>query len=140
MISGIGRAMKSIKPSVQVIGVQSEASPVMYESLKVGRIVGARIAATIAEGLSGGIEKDAVTFKIIQEYVDGMLLVREETIRRAVYLLWTWEKQVAEGSGAAAIAPIVENQSLFAGKTVVAVITGGNIDAELFQSIMTSER
>jgi threonine dehydratase len=139
LIAGISIAVKSIKSSVQVIGVQSEASPVMYKSLRAGRIVDARITETIAEGLAGGIEKDAITFKIIQEYVDEMLLVHEETIRRAVYLLWTWEKQVAEGSGAAAIAPIVENKSLFAGKTVVAVITGGNIDTELFQSIVASE-
>lgn len=140
LVSGISIAVKSIKPSVQVIGVQSEASPVMYESLRVGRIVEARKAETIAEGLAGGIEKDSMTFKIAQEYVDEMLLVPEETIRRAVYLLWTREKQVAEGSGAAAIAPIMENKSKFAGKTVVAVITGGNIDAELFQSIVVAER
>jgi threonine dehydratase len=140
LISGISITVKSIKPSVQVIGVQSEASPVMYESLRVGRIVEARNAETIAEGLAGGIEKDSMTFKIAQEHVDEMLLVREETIRRAVYLLWTQEKQVAKGSGAAAIAPIMENKSKFAGKTVVAVITGGNIDAELFQSIVVAER
>jgi threonine dehydratase len=139
LISGISIAIKSIKPSVQVIGVQSEASPVMFESLKAGRIVEARKAETIADGLSGGIEKGSITFKITQEYVDEVVLVHEKTIRRAVYLLWTHEKQVAEGSGAASIAPIIENKSKFAGKTVAAVITGGNIDAKLFQSILASE-
>jgi len=138
--SGVSLAVKSVKPSVRVIGVQSEASPVMYESLKAGRIIEARMTVTIAEGLAGGIEEDALTFKIAQKYVDEMLLVREETIRRAVYFLWAQEKQVAEGSGAAAIAPIIENKSVFAGKTVVAVVTGGNIDAKLFQSILASER
>jgi len=69
-----------------------------------------------------------------------MLLVHEEAIRRAVYLLWKYDKEVTEGSGAAAIAPILENKSVFAGKTFVVVITGGNIDAELFQSIVASER
>jgi threonine dehydratase len=140
LISGISIALKSIKPNVCVVGVQSEASPVMYESLKAGKIVDARMTESIAEGLSGGIEKDSLTFKIAQEYVDEVLLVREETIRRAVYLLWDCEKQVVEGSGAAAIAPILENESVFAGKTVVSVITGGNIAAELFQSILASER
>jgi threonine dehydratase len=139
LISGICIAIKSVKPNVQVIGVQSEASPVMYESLKAGKIVHARKTETIAEGLSGGIEEGSITFKIAQECVDKLLLVREETIRRAVYVLWSYEKQVTEGSGAAAIAPIMENKSLFAGKTVVAVITGGNIDATFFQSILTSE-
>jgi len=135
LISGISIAIKSLKPNVQVIGVQSEASPVMYESLKAGKIVDAPKTATIAEGLSGGIEKGSITFEIIQKYVDRVVLVKEEAIRHAVYLLWSGEKQVAEGSGAAAIAPILEDKNLFAGKTVVAVITGGNIDAELFQSI-----
>jgi threonine dehydratase len=139
LISGISIAIKSTKPKVQVIGVQSEASPVMYESLKAGKIVEARKTETIAEGLSGGIEKGSITFKIAQEYVDKVLLVREKTIRRAIYLLWTYEKQVTEGSGAAAIAPIIENKNLFGGKTVVAVITGGNIEAKLFQSILASE-
>lgn len=140
LVSGISIAVKNIKPSVRVIGAQSEASPVMYESLRVGRIVEARMVETIAEGLAGGIEKDSITFKLAQEYVDEMLLVREETIRRAVYLLWKYDRQVAEGSGAAAIAPIIENRNVFAGKTVATVITGGNIDAKLFQSILTSER
>jgi threonine dehydratase len=139
LISGISIALKSIKPSVNVIGVQSEASPIMYESLKAGKIVDARIAESLAEGLSGGIEKGSLTFKIAQDCVDEMLLVKEETIRRAVYLLWDCEKQVVEGSGAAAIAPMLENKRVFAGKTVVSVITGGNIEAELFQSILASE-
>ena len=140
LISGISIALKSIKPNVCVIGVQSEASPVMYESFKAGRIVDARMTESIAEGLSGGIEKDSVTFKIVQEYVDEVLLTSEETIRRAVFLLWEFEKQVVEGSGAAAIAPLIEKKRVFAGKTVVAVITGGNIEAELFRSILASER
>jgi threonine dehydratase len=139
LISGISVALKSIKPSVQVIGVQSEASPVMYESLKVGTIVDAQKTATIAEGLSGGIEEGSITFEIVQKWVDGVLLVKEETIRHAVYLLWTHEKQVAEGSGAAAIAPIIENKALFRDKTVVSVVTGGNIDDDLFTTILASE-
>ena len=120
--------------------MQSEASPVMYESLKAGRIVDARKTESIAEGLSGGIEKGSITFRIVQDYVDELMLVREKTIRRAVYLLWTYEKQVTEGSGAAAIAPIIENKNLFSGRTVVALITGGNIEAELFRSLLASER
>jgi threonine dehydratase len=139
LISGICIAIKGVKRKVQIIGVQSEASPVMHDSLKAGKIVHARKTETIAEGLSGGIEKGSVTFKIAQECVDSVLLVREETIKRAVYVLWSYEKQVTEGSGAAAIAPIMENKNVFAGETVVAVITGGNIDAALFQSILASE-
>jgi len=139
LISGISIAIKSIKPSVQIIGVQSEASPVMYESLKAGKIVDVEMRESIAEGLFGGIEKGSITFNLVQKYVDDLLLVKEETIKKAIYLLWTREKQVVEGSGAAAIAPMIENKDLFAGKTTVAVITGGNIEDKLFQEILASE-
>ena len=139
LISGICIAMKSLKPTVELLGVQSEASPVMYESLKAGKIVDAQKTTTIAEGLSGGIEKGSITFNIIQKCVDRVLLVKEETIRRAVYLLWNNEKQITEGSGAAAIAPIIEKEALFRDKTVVSVVTGGNIDDELFKTILASE-
>ncbi len=139
LISGISIAVKSLKSNVEIVGVQSEASPVMYESLKAGRIVDVPKAKTIAEGLSGGIEKGSLTFEIAKNCIDRMLLVKEETIRRAIYLLWINEKQVAEGSGAAAIAPFLENKKLFTGKTIACVITGGNIDPELFKSIVASE-
>jgi threonine dehydratase len=139
LISGVSIAVKSTKPEVEIVGVQSEASPVMYESLKAGRIVEAPKAKTIAEGLSGGIEKGSLTFEIVKNCIDRMLLVKESTIRRAVHLLWTQDKQVAEGSGAAAIAPILENNAMFKGKAVVCLITGGNIDDDLFKEILASE-
>ena len=68
-----------------------------------------------------------------------MELVKKETIRKAVFLLWDKEKQVAEGAGAVSIAPIMENKGLFMGKEVVAVISGGNIEDKLFRSIRVSE-
>ncbi|MEA2090345.1 MAG: threonine/serine dehydratase [Thermoproteota archaeon] len=139
LISGISIAVKSIKPNVQVIGVQSEASPVMYESLKAGEIVDVETRESIADGLFGGIEKGSITFRIVQKYVDDLLLVKEETIRKAIFLLWDKKKQVAEGAGAVAIAPIIENKDLFVGKKIVAVISGGNVEDKLFQNVLASE-
>jgi len=142
LISGISIALKSLKPNVQVYGVQSAAVPIMFESLKSGEIVKAHRheAKTIAEGLSGGVERGSITFGIVQQYVDEMFLVREESIRHAVYLLWENEKQVMEGSGAAAVALLFENKDLFVGKTVVLVLTGGNIDDSLFQTLLAWEK
>ena len=139
LISGISIAVKGLKSTAELVGVQSEASPVMYESLKAGRIVDAPKSKTIAEGLSGGIEKDALTFEIAKKLVNRMLLVKEATIRLAVYLLCIREKLVVEGSGAAAIAPIIEDKVLFSGRTVACVITGGNIDEELLKEILAAE-
>jgi len=140
LISGVSIAAKGVKPNVEVVGVQSEASPVMYESLKEGRIVEVPKMKTIAEGLSGGIEKGALTFEIAKKCVDRMLLVKEATIRHAVYLLYVHEHLVVEGSGAAAIAPFLEDKTLFKGKTVACVLTGGNIDDELLKDILATER
>ena len=142
LISGIAIAVKNLKSNVQVIGVQSEAVPIMFESLKAGKIVPPHRhnPKTIAEGLSGGIEKGSITFSISQQYVDEVVLVREETLRQAVYLLWKNEKQVVEGSGAAGVAMLLENKDSFAGQSVAVVLTGGNIDDSLFQSIIASEQ
>jgi threonine dehydratase len=138
LLSGISVAVKSIRPEVQVIGVQSKSSPVMYESLKAGKIVNVKKTGnSIAEGLSGNV--GPITFGLVRKYVDFVVLVREETLRNVVYLLWAHDSQVVEGSGAAAIAPIIENKSMFKSKHVVSVVTGGNIDNDLFQSIIASE-
>ncbi len=142
LISGVSIALKNLKPNVQILGVQSAAVPIMFESLKSGEIVKAHRHEpnTIAEGLSGGIEKGSITFTIVQMYVDDVFLVREESIRHAVYLLWVNEKEVMEGSGAAAVALLLENKELFVGKTVALVLTGGNIDDSVFQTLLAWEK
>ncbi|HLN45991.1 MAG TPA: threonine/serine dehydratase [Candidatus Sulfotelmatobacter sp.] len=140
LISGISIAAKGVKPNVEIVGVQSEASPVMYESLKAGKIVEVPKMKTIAEGLSGSVEKGSLTFEIVKKCVDRMLLVKEATIRHAVYVLCIHEHLVVEGSGAAAIAPFLEDKEVFKGKTIACVITGGNIDDELLKDIMATEK
>jgi threonine dehydratase len=142
LISGVSIALKSLKPNMKVYGVQSAAVPIMFESLKTGQIIKAHRhePKTIAEGLSGGVEKGSITFEIVQHYVDEVIPVREESIRHAIYLLWENEKQIIEGSGAAAAALLFENMDLFEGKTVVLVLTGGNIDESLFQTVLAWEK
>jgi len=67
------------------------------------------------------------------------MLVREESLRRAVYLIWKNEKQIVEGSGAAGISLLLENKDSFTGKTVAVVVSGGNIDPYLFDGIVAAE-
>lgn len=139
LISGISIALKNSGLNVQVIGGQSKSSLVMYESLKAGKKVAVQKSSTqsIAEGLTGNV--GPTTFNIVQKYVDRIILVKEVTLRHAIYMLWKYDKQVVEGSGAAGVAPIMDNKPLFEGKTIVSVITVGNIDRNLFQSILESE-
>ncbi len=141
LISGVAIAVKSLKPTIQVLGVQSTATPIMFESLKAGAIVKPHRhePKTIAEGLSGGIEQNSVTFPIVQQYVDNVFLVREEAIRHAVVMLWLNDKIKVEGSAATAAALVIENIELFAGKTTALVLTGGNIDDAIFQNLLAWE-
>ncbi len=136
LISGIVLAVKNNNPDIQVMGVESEASPVMTESMKAGYIIDIEAKESIAEGLLGGLEEGAITFEIIQKHVDKLFVVAEETIKKAIALLWEKDQQKVEGAGAIAITPILEKKEKFKGKTVVAVISGGNIVDSLFQDII----
>jgi threonine dehydratase len=141
LISGIAIASKALKPGIEVFGVQSTATPIMFESLRKGAIVlpHRHEPKTIAEGLSGSIEKDSITFPIVQQFVDEVLLVREEAIRHAVVMLWLNDKLKVEGSAATTAALLIENKYLFAEKTVTLVLTGSNIDEALFQTLLVWE-
>ena len=139
MLSGVAVAAKSIKPDIEILGVQPETVAAMYHCLKAGKIINVEMKHTIADGLDGNIEQGCITFEIIQRYVNEILLFNEDTIRKMIRLLWEKERQVVEASGAISIAPIVETPKRFTGKQTVAVITGGNIDEAVFQGILASE-
>jgi threonine dehydratase len=141
LIAGISTAIKNMTSKVQVVGVQSEVTPMMYESLNMGKIVPPHRhgSNTIAEGIGGGIEEGSITFEIAQKHVDKVMLVKEETISKAVYLLCTREQQKVEGSGAAGVALLLENPGMFKGLNVAVVISGGNIDDSRLDSIFDSE-
>lgn len=135
LTSGIATAIKGKNRSIKVIGVQPKLCPVMYECLKAGKIVKIKYQHSIADGLEGLIEEGSITFKIVQKNVDEVILVREETIKEAIRLLWEKDNQVVEGAGAVGPAALIENREQFKNKRIVAVITGGNIDDDLFNEI-----
>ena len=140
VLSGIAVAAKSIKPDIEILGVQPENVAAMYYCLKAGKIINMEMKHTIAEGLDGNVEEGCITFELIQKYVNEILLFNEDTIRKMIRLLWEKEGQVVEASGAIAIAPIVETPKRFGGKRTVAVITGGNIDDAVVKEILASKK
>ena len=137
LISGIAIAAKDVDSTTEVIGIQTEACPTMYESIKAGRIVDIDMFDSIADGVWGGIEKGSITFDITRDYVDEIIVVKEETIMKAISVIWKNEEFVTEASGAMAITPILDNPEKFKDKVVVCIISGGNIDKELFDEIIT---
>ena len=138
LISGIAIALKSLNPDIEVIGVQSKASPVMYESMKQGRIVEVPIEESIAEGLHGGIEKGSVTFDLVKELVDDIILVEEADIETTIALFLEHHHQVAEGAGAVGLATLMGSEKRFNGRRIGVVISGGNIDISLIKEILNS--
>jgi threonine dehydratase len=135
LISGVGCAAKGINNAVEVIGVQSVASPVMCESIKRGRIVDMELEDSVAEALHGGIEEGSVTFDMCRKYVDDFILVQEETIVKAIAELLSQQHQVVEGAGAVGVAAIMEDPEMFRGRKAGVVISGANIDEELLSQV-----
>ena len=135
LISGVATVIKSALKA-EVIGIQTEASPVMHASIKAGKIVDIPMYDTVAEGLHGGIEQGSVTFPICQRLVDDWIDVKEATIFEALRLMLVHHHEVIEGSGAVGIAALMENPKRFKGKSIGVVISGGNIDEELLRRLV----
>jgi threonine dehydratase len=138
LISGVGYAVKAVDRDIEVIGVQSVASPVMCESVRRGRIVDIELEDSVAEGLHGGIEEGSVTFEMCRELVDDFILVREENIVKAIGLLLTRQHQVVEGAGAVGVAAMMEKPERFADRKVGVVISGGNVETELIKKALNT--
>lgn len=135
LMAGISVAAKAIRPEVRVHGLQPDASPSAFLSLRDGRAYEAYDAGpTICDGLAGGFGR--LPFLIAQALVESVQVVAEERVRQAVAWLVAREHLVAEGSAAIAIAPLLAGTLEAAGQKVVAVLTGRNIDIDLLKTIL----
>lgn len=133
LISGCAIAAKAVKPDIEVIGVEAEMYPAMYQTLQ-GREVIAE-GFTIAEGIAVK-EPGRITRDLVKALVSEILLVGEGAIEYAVELISEIEKLVAEGAGAAALAAVIAHRDRFAGRRVGLVLSGGNIDSRLLASVL----
>jgi threonine dehydratase len=136
LISGIAIAAKAIKPDIEVIGVQSELYPSMYNVIKDETLP--MRGDTLAEGIAVKAP-GRITTALVERYVDDIVLVSEPEIEQAVSLLITIEKTVVEGAGAAGLAAVVSDPGRFRGRTVGLVLCGGNIDTRLLASVLNRE-
>ena len=136
LISGMAVAAKSLKPELQIIGVQAQLYPSMYNAIK-GESLPMR-GDTLAEGIAVKAP-GRITTDIIRHLVDDIILVTEDQIERAVAMLIAIEKTVVEGAGAAGLAAVLAAPERFAGRNVGLVLTGGNIDTRLIASVLTRE-
>ena len=134
LISGVATALKALKPSIRVIGVQMERYDGASRKFH-GLPPGSPGLGTVAEGIAVK-QPGQLTLPIIQARVDDIVTVSEEAVEQAVFMLLEIEKTVAEGAGAAALAAVMSNGTAFAGKQVVTILSGGNIDMMILSSVL----
>jgi threonine dehydratase len=133
LIAGIAGCVKGARRSIEVYGVEPRNSPVMAASISAGHIVEILEEETIAEAVAGGLEPDCITFPLCRELLDGIILVEEALIKRAMSLIRRHHHRMVEGAGALALAGLVKDQVRLAGKKVVLVASGGNIAPKVFE-------
>ena len=133
LIAGMAIAAKGIRPSIEVLGVQTERFPSMAQALEGTPIQCG--SSTIAEGIAVE-EPGRHTLPVVKELVDGILLVKESTIEASVLFLVEVEKTIVEGAGAVGLAALLENRDRFRDRKVGLILSGGNIDLLALSSII----
>ncbi|MGH6953057.1 MAG: threonine ammonia-lyase [Alphaproteobacteria bacterium] len=133
LIAGIAIAARAIRPEIEIVGVEAELYPSMYQAIR-GKAATSG-GHTIAEGIAVK-HPGALTRPIVERLVPEILLVREQHLEEAVLMLLDIEKTVAEGAGAAAFAALLARPERFRGRRVGVVVSGGNIDLRLLASIL----
>src|SRR5256712_8178298 len=125
--SGIAVAMKAINPKVKIVGVQSEAYPTVYGALRQGR-GGKKMAPgeTLADGIAVK-EPGKITLELLKRYLDGVVLVSDAEIAKAIFLLLERAKTLAEPAGAAGLAAVLSGAVNVGGEKCAVVISGGNV-------------
>ena len=136
LCGGSGGWLKSFNPDIKIIGVSPENSPVMYESVKVGKVLEMETFPTLADTCAGGLDLDSVTLEVLQKYVDEIILLTEDQIADAIRILFEHHRLVVEGSGALSVGGLLKLKDSFKGKKVVLTICGRNIDLDRFKQII----
>lgn len=134
LLAGTALAIKKLKPSVRIIGVQAERAAAYPPSLAAGSPQKLESMSTMADGIAVG-RPGEIPFELIQEHVDEIRTVSEASLARALLQTLERSKVMAEAAGIAAVAAILDQPQDFKGP-VVASISGGNIDPLLLSRVL----
>ena len=126
LLSGTILAAKNLKPDIKVFGAEPENADDTYRSILNNKIMSNETTNTIADGLRAQI--GTITFPIIKENVDKILLVSEEMIVSSMYMIWQRLKIIIEPSCSIVLAALILNSKKFLNKKVGLILTGGNYD------------
>ena len=135
LISGIAIAAKALRPTIQVIGVQSERYPSAHHAFHGLDPSDVPDHDTVADGIA--VKSPGVlTMELIRAHVDDMILVSEEDIEQAIFMLAEIEKTVVEGAGAAGVAAAMRHRDRFRDQHIGTILCGGNIDMMTLSSVL----
>lgn len=135
LISGIAFAVKSLRPDVKIYGVQAEGAPSMAKSLLEDEIICLEEARTIADGIQVK-EPGEHTFDLCRKYVDEIVTVSDDEVAGAILKLIETQKLITEGAGAVSVAAVMYDKIPVAGKNVVCLLSGGNIDVTILSKVI----
>ncbi|MDQ3149365.1 MAG: pyridoxal-phosphate dependent enzyme [Chloroflexota bacterium] len=136
LIAGIGLWVKAVKPGVRIIGVQPSASPPMYGYFETGKTDPMPIAPTIADGVSGNIERTSLTWKLCRQLVDEVVLVDEEQIIDAMRWALEVPHLLLEGSAVLGIAALRPGLLDVTDRNVAIVTTGRNLSMDTLRRVL----
>jgi threonine dehydratase len=135
LLAGVAACIKQINPRIEVVGVQADGAPAIYESFEKKEHVSTEFVRTIADGIAVKTPGND-TVDIINKYVDRMVTVSDAEISSAILMLIERTKQVVEPAGATPLAAVLSGKLDIKGKTVACVMSGGNIDVSFIQRII----
>ncbi len=135
LASGVASVFKQTGDA-EVIGVQSVASPVMYECVKRGEIFDMPLEDSVAEGLHGGLEQGSVSFDICRELIDDWVILEEEDILAAIRYMLHEHHMLVEGAAAVGPAAIMAHLGRFNDRKVGVVISGGNLSMDILRKVV----
>ncbi len=135
LISGVSYAIKHLKPSCKVYGVQAAGAPSMYNSIHHRAIEELESVSTIADGIA--VKKPGeLTFDCCTKYVDEIITVTDDEIATAILTLMEKQKMISEGAGATTVAAVLFHKLNLRGKKVVCLVSGGNIDVNILSRVV----
>ena len=135
LISGVACAVKSLKPSCKVYGVQAKGASAMADAFHAGAWSASDAAVTFADGIAVKNPGD-LTFQMAQKYVDDIVTVSDDEIAAAILNLMERQKLVSEGAGAAPVAAAMFGKLPLQGKRTVCVSSGGYIDVNILSRVI----
>ena len=136
LIAGVASALRQLKPACRIIGVQAAGAASMADSLRAGNILTLPEVHTVADGIQVKTPGEK-TFAICREAVDEVVTVGEAEIASAILTVLERQKLMVEGAGAVGVAAAMSGELDLRGKTVCALLSGGNLDVTMLERIIT---